>query len=201
MHASLSYDSCTPVCLASSLLQSEAVLVAFLAGEEMKAAVLKQARCTAATFTGTAFQVFIVNQQSPQGESIIHTPMYLPPVFRFFFCAGKLFQPVPYSPGTPHGMPAAFEPFYDNPQVSLDYGNTRRDRQPVQALPFSFLGLGFTPKPIVSPAFRCHDDDHHQSTTVRHLPRAPARHVQGPHFYAPAPVRCLRDRRYGLRDL
>ncbi len=33
--------------------------------------------------------------------------------------AGKLFQPVPYSPGTPHGMPAEFEEFYQNPEVGL----------------------------------------------------------------------------------
>jgi hypothetical protein len=32
------------------------VLVAFLTGEEMTAEVLKQARCTSATFTGMAFK-------------------------------------------------------------------------------------------------------------------------------------------------
>lgn len=35
--------------------QSEAVLVAFLTGEEMTAEVRKQARCTSATFTGMVF--------------------------------------------------------------------------------------------------------------------------------------------------
>lgn len=32
---------------------------------------------------------------------------------------GKLFQPVPYSPGTPHGMPPQFEVFYQNPQYAI----------------------------------------------------------------------------------
>jgi hypothetical protein len=34
---------------------------------------------------------------------------------------GMIFEPTPYSPGTPHGMPPEFEAYHNNPQFTISY--------------------------------------------------------------------------------
>ncbi|MFM7447275.1 MAG: hypothetical protein ACKO24_01595 [Leptolyngbyaceae cyanobacterium] len=55
---------------------------------------------------------------------LLHSEIFLNQVAEQLQCdraefTGLLFQPVPYSPGTPKGMPAELEPYYGSPDHAI----------------------------------------------------------------------------------